>query len=77
MENILMECKQSGMCVEKQQCIAQTGGYFGFVPDTSLKLYHGTPVYWNDIPNILQAHALVKIVAPITTLNVEYPLIHT
>ena len=59
-ENILMECKQSGMCVEKQQCIAQTGGYFGFVPDTSLKLYQGPPVYWNDIPNILRAHALVK-----------------
>ena len=39
---------------------AITGVYFGFVPETSLKLYQGPPVYWKDIPSILQAHALVK-----------------
>ena len=48
------------MCAEKSKSIAQTGGYFGFVPETSLKLYQGPPVYWKDIPSILQAHALVK-----------------
>ena len=59
-KNIVGECKNSGMCVEKQSCISQTGGYFGFVPETSLKLYQGPPVYCKDIPNILQAHALVQ-----------------
>ena len=51
---------ESGMCVEKQKCIAQTGGYFGFVPETSLKLYQGSPVHWEDIPTILEAHKLVR-----------------
>ena len=48
------------MCVEKQSCISQTGGYFGFVPETSLKLYQGPLVQWKEIPSTLQAHALIK-----------------
>ena len=30
--NVVGDSNKSGMCVEKQKCIAQTGGYFGFVP---------------------------------------------
>ena len=48
------------MCVEKQRCISQTGGYFGFVPETPLKFYEGPSIQWKEIPSILQAHALVK-----------------
>ena len=48
------------MCVQKQRCISQTGGYFGFVPETRLKLYEGPTIHWEQVPGILQAHALVK-----------------
>ena len=50
----------SGMCLDQQNCIQETGGYFGFVPQTSLQIYKGTPVHWEKIPNILAAHQLVK-----------------
>ena len=33
---------------------------FGFIPKSSLKLYTGPTVTWNEIPHIFQAHALVK-----------------
>ena len=33
---------------------------FGFIPKSSLKLYVGSPVTWNEVPDILQAHTLVK-----------------
>ena len=53
-------CQPAGMCVEKQCCISQTGGNFGFVPETPLKLYEGPTIHWKKVPSILQAHALVK-----------------
>ena len=59
MENILGTVNP-GMCLDQQKCIQQTGGYFGFVPQTSLKIYKGTPVHWEKIPSILEAHHLVK-----------------
>ena len=33
---------------------------FGFIPKSPLKLYAGSPVIWNELPDILQAHTLVK-----------------
>ena len=33
---------------------------FGFIPKSLLKLYAGPPVTWNELPDILQAHTLVK-----------------
>ena len=53
-------CTLTGMCIEKQRCISQTGGYFGFVPHAPLNLYKGPSVKWTEIPSILQAHDLVK-----------------
>ena len=50
---------ESGMCLGNEKCIAQTGGYFGFDPETSLKLYQGFPVHWEDIPTTLEAHKLI------------------
>ena len=54
--NIDGKCKTTGMCVEKQHCISQSGGYFGFVPETPLKLYEGPTIHWKHIPSILQSH---------------------
>ena len=58
--NIDGDCKTIGMCVERQRCISQTGGYFAFVPETPLKLYEGPSIQWKEVPSILQAHALAK-----------------
>ena len=66
------DCKTIGMCAEKQRCISQIGGYFGFVPETPLKLYEGPSIHWKEIPSILQAHALVKNSGTHNYLNVEY-----
>ena len=33
---------------------------FGFIPKSSLKLYVGPPVTWDEVPDIFQAHTLVK-----------------
>ena len=33
---------------------------FGFIPKSSLRLYTGPTVTWNEVPHIFQAHALVK-----------------
>ena len=33
---------------------------FGFIPKSPLKLYAGPQVTWNEIPDIFQAHTLVK-----------------
>ena len=73
-ENVIGDCNNLGMCVEKQKCIAQTGGYFGFVSETSFKLYQGPPVYWQDIPTILEAHALVQTSGTHNYLNCRIPV---
>ena len=62
------------MYVEKQCCISQNGGYFGFAPETSLQLYQGPPVYWKDIPSILQAHALVQNTGTHNYLKCRIPI---
>ena len=33
---------------------------FGFIPKSSLKLYTGPTVTWNEVPHIFQVHASVK-----------------
>ena len=33
---------------------------FGFIPKSALKLYAGPPVTWDEVPDIFQAHTLVK-----------------
>ena len=48
------------MCKEKQCCISQIGGQFGFIPETPLKLYKRQPNKLHHILNILQAQLLVK-----------------
>ena len=38
----------------------QTGGKFGFVPQTDLKLYNGEVVHWDILPDVIQSHYIVK-----------------
>ena len=50
----------NSICQHNEQCIMQTGGLFGFVPQTDLKLYDGETVHWDIIPDIIQSHYIVK-----------------
>ena len=43
-----------------QQSELQLTKDFGFIPKSSLKLYAGPPVTWNELPDIFQTHTLVK-----------------
>ena len=48
------------ICQHNEQCIMQTGGQFGFIPQTDLKLYDEEVVHWDIIPDIIQSHYIVK-----------------
>ena len=50
----------NSICQHNEQCIMQTGGQFGFIPQTDLKLYDGEVVHWDTIPDIIQSHDIVK-----------------
>ena len=47
------------ICENKRHFINQTGGQFGFVPEPDLKLYTGDPVYWDKVPDIMEAHHII------------------
>ena len=50
----------NSICQHNEQCIMQTGGLFGCIPQTDLKLYGGEAVYWDTIPDIMELHHIVK-----------------
>ena len=43
-----------------QYDLQQNTKQFDFLPNSALKIYTGEVVQWDDIPDILQAHQLVK-----------------
>ena len=47
-------------CTDYQNCVAQTGTLFGFVPLTPLQTYQGPTIEWNSIPDVIQAHKIVR-----------------
>ena len=46
---------QLAICKHNEQCISQTGGQFGFVSQTDLKLYDGELV-----PEVMQSHHIIR-----------------
>ena len=48
------------ICQHNHECIKQTGGVFGFVPQNNLQLYDGGLVQWDTIPDIIASHYIVK-----------------
>ena len=51
---------QKGSCKDYKACIAQSNDNFGYVLLTDLKIYTGPPVKWDIVPNIIEAHNLVR-----------------
>ena len=46
-------------CMEHNNCVQQNGSDFGFIPLTALKKYHGNPVHYDKLPDIITAHNIV------------------
>ena len=51
---------QTAICKHNEQCIRQTGGQFGCVPKTDLKLYDGESVHWETVPDVMQSHHIIR-----------------
>ena len=57
-----------------EQCIRQTGGQFGFISKTDLKLYEGEPIHWETIPDVMQAHYVIKNSELLNYLKCRFPV---
>ena len=42
------------------RCMYQNKARFGFIPYNDLLVYTGNEVIWGDIPNIIEAHKLIR-----------------
>ena len=51
---------EEGLCQEYHRCKEQNGVEFGCVPLSPVRLFTGDPTYWNDIPDIISAHKLIR-----------------
>ena len=41
-------------------CLAQNGGDFGYIPLNDLKIYEGPDIVWEKIPDIIEAHKIIR-----------------
>ena len=43
-----------------RNCVQQNGRNFGFLPMNDLLVYSGEEIVWGDVPNIIQAHKIIR-----------------
>ena len=41
-------------------CLTQNGGDFGYIPLNDLLVYNGPHVFWEKVPDILEAHNIIR-----------------
>ena len=58
----------------EQSELTQTSKHFGSMPRSALQLYKEPPVNWDNIPDILQAHKLVKSSKVLNYLGCRIPV---
>ena len=46
--------------VAHKKCCEQIGSKFGCIPLSEIASFNGTPMYWKEVPNIIQAHKLIR-----------------
>ena len=56
----LNQNQQTAICNHNEQYISQRGGNFGFVLQTDLKLYDGESVSWENLPDVIKSHYIVR-----------------
>ena len=55
------DCQGHQSCREEYQCCeAQNGVRYGAVHPSLIKFFTGEPTYWENIPDIIQAHCLIR-----------------
>ena len=50
----------TSFCDEYHRCLEQNRVEFGCVPLSPLRLFTGDPTYWEQIPDILSAHKMIR-----------------
>ena len=46
--------------VAHKKCCEQIGSKFGCIPVSEIASFNGIPTYWKEVPNIIQAHKLIR-----------------
>ena len=46
--------------VAHKKCCGQIGSKFSCIPVSEIASFNGTPMYWKEVPNIIQAHKLIR-----------------
>ena len=57
-----------------KNCLNQNSKAFGFIPYNDLMIYTGQEVVWGNVPDIIQAHALVRCSAMPNFMQVRIPI---
>ena len=47
-------------CKDHRNCVYQNGKNFCFLPMNDLLVYSGKEIIWGDVPNIVQAHKIIR-----------------
>ena len=47
-------------CKDYRNCVYQNGRNFGFLPMNDLLVCSGKEIIWGDVPNIIQAHKIIR-----------------
>ena len=63
-------------CTEFQQCRQQIGLRFGCVPLSPIVTYNGPDIYWDEIPDVLTAHTIIRDSGQANFLGKRIP-VHT
>ena len=69
------QCQQI-CCQEYRKCSAQNGVRYGAVPLSPIKLFTGDSTYWEQVPDIIQAHQLIRQSGLPNVLGLRIP-VHT
>ena len=59
---------------DRQACILQNGNEFGYIPVNNLHTYNGPEVHWHIVPDILQAHQIIRHTGVPNFLNARIPV---
>ena len=52
--------KNKHLSKDHMACLAQNGGDFGYIPLNDLKVYEGPHIVWNHVPDIIEAHKIIR-----------------
>ena len=66
--------KNKQFSTDYRACIAQNGGQFGYIPLQDLKIYEGPPAHWDRVPDILQAHKIIRQSGVPNVLKARIPI---